>query len=617
MVPVGTIFKAAKRIAGQCVAKRAAGWHRQAALAAILVVGASLFTASITPAAEPGVRRPVAVAKAGDASESAPESSKAAPGTSAPTGSASSYGLPQVRYINELIAKGWEDHNLAPSPPATDGEWCRRVYLDLLGRIPTVEELEQFTSDYNADKRARLVDRLLSDEFVEQYAGNWSTLWTNTLIGRAGGTERRTRTNRDGLQQYLRRSFQRNKPYDKLVSELISATGTSKPGTEGFNGAVNFLAMKLEDKGIQAAAQTSQVFLGVRMQCTQCHDHPFNNWQQDQFWQLESFFRQTAALRRFAGGREIAYIELVDQDFGGEGGDPEEAEVYYEQRNGLMKVAYPVFTDADGTKTDLPKSGLVNRVNRRQELAKLIVGSQWMPRAIVNRMWAHFLGYGFTKPLDDLGPHNPPSHPELMDHLAADFKASGYNLKELIRWIVLSQPYALSSRSTTANKSDDPTLGEKPMFSHFYLRQMRAEELYASLLSATAADKTRGSVEQQETERRKWLDQFVIAFGTDENDETTTFNGTIPQTLMMFNGEMIKRATSGEKGTLLERVASDNKLNTDRKIDFLFKAALSRGATPAERNAALRILGRRTNGTEALADLWWAILNMNEFILNH
>lgn len=554
-------------------------------------------------AAEPGTNR---IAKG-----------EAAPGAAGQQLVPRSFDISQVEFINQQIRRGWKDHELTPSPAASDGEWCRRVYLDILGRTPTVEELDKFVSASTSDKRLVLVDRLLSDEYVDEYATNWATLWTNILIGRSGGNERMTRTNRAGLTQYLRRSFERDKPYDQMVRELISATGTSKPGGKDFNGAVNFLAMKLDEKGAQAAAQTSQVFLGVRVQCTQCHDHPFNNWQQDQFWQFNSFFRQTAALRRFEGGRDIAYIELVDQDYAGEGKDPEEAEVYYEQRNGLLKVAYPVFVDADGNKTELPKSGYVAQVNRRKELAELVAKSQWMPRAIVNRMWAHFLGYGMTKPMDDLGPHNTPTHPELLDRLAADFKSESFDLKKLIRWITLSEAYGLASRATSGNKLDDPTLGEKPMFSRFYLRQMRAEELYNSLLSATAADRTRGKVEEQEAARRKWLDQFVIAFGTDENDETTTFNGTIPQTLMMFNGELIKGAASGQKGTLLEHVASDAKLNPNQKIDYLFRAALARPATTQERTAATKILRGRPNAVEALADLWWALLNTNEFILNH
>ncbi len=190
---------------------------------------------------------------------------------------------------------------------------------------------------------------------------------------------------------------------------------------------------------------------------------------------------------------------------------------------------------------EISRSGLIKDVDRRTELANMIIASPYMSRAIVNRMWGHFMGYGFTKPVDDMGPHNPPTNPELLDRLAADFAVhqyatDGYDLKQLMRWIVLSEPYGLSARIMPGNKSDDPMLGEKPQFSHFYLRQMSAEELYESLLTATSADKTRGSSDEQEKAKQEWLQQFVINFGTDDGGETTTFNGTIPQTLMMFNG---------------------------------------------------------------------------------
>ncbi len=139
---------------------------------------------------------------------------------------------------------------------------------------------------------------------------------------------------------------------------------------------------------------------------------------------------------------------------------------------------------------DFGDRGRVADVNRREELAKLILESREFDRAIVNRMWGHFLGYGFTKPIDDIGPHNPPSHPELLDQLGAAFRSSGFDLKQLMRWIVLSEPYSLSSQMTGRNEDDDPTLGARPMFSRFYLRQMQAEQLYDSLLVATAADST-------------------------------------------------------------------------------------------------------------------------------
>jgi hypothetical protein len=231
-------------------------------------------------------------------------------------------------------------------------------------------------------------------------------------------------------------------------------------------------------------------------------------------------------------------------------------------------------------------------------------------------MWGHFLGYGFTKPVDDLGDHNPPSHPELLDGLAEQFRENSFDIKSLIRWIVLSRPYALSSRATPGNKADDPSLGERPKFSRFYLRQMQAEQLYESLLTATEADQTRTGEDAAKAKDR-WLSQFVIAFGTDEGDDATTFNGSIPQVLMMFNGDLIKQATSVGKGGFLDKV-SGSSLKPPKKIDTLYMAALARPPSAKERQIASALLvARRGDLAGALQDVWWAVLNSNEFIMNH
>ena len=532
-----------------------------------------------------------------------------------------SFGIPQVRLINEQIAAGWADAELQPSAEATDGEWCRRVHLDLIGRIPTTDELVAFLKDPSPSKKADLVDRLLGDDYVDEYARNWTDVWTTVLIGRDVANEM---VSRPGMRQWLRRAFSKNTPYDRFMEELVTATGanTNKQGVEGFNGATNFLSGKLDEGGVQATARTAQVFLGIQVQCTQCHGHPFNAGKQNQFWEFNSFFRQTRALRRFEQTMDVKSIELVDEDFRGEGGDPEEAEIYYELRNGLKKVAYPVFIDG----TEISKSGYLPGkmedgtpygVHRRRELAQLIKASPLFPKAIVNRIWAHFLGYGFTKPIDDLGEHNAPSHPELFDGLALQFREQSFDLKSLARWIVLSKPYALSSRVSKGNSRDDPAIGETPKFSRFYLRQMRAEDLYESLLTATEADKARATDERSAKKKDEWLGQFIIAFGTDEGDDATTFNGSIAQVLMMFNGDLMKVATSTGNGGFLDRIASAPGKNA-AKIDAIYMAALARKPTAKEVARANDLMAaRKGDAVGALQDIWWAVLNSNEFIINH
>lgn len=532
----------------------------------------------------------------------------------------SSDRLSQVAEINRQIEQYWSDYEVKPAAPAEDAEWCRRIHLDLIGRIPTVDELEAFLSSDAKDKYAKLVNRLLDDdEYTEEFSRNWTTIWTNLLIGRTGGNANNSMIDRAGMQKFLRDSFARNKPYDRMVYELITATGNVSPDAENFNGAVNFLIDKVNaDNAAQATAATSRLFLGLQVQCTQCHNHPFNKWEQQKYWEMNAFFRQVRA----RGGRRAQMngqtAELIDVDFMGESNDVQEADLYYDQRNGELKIAFPVFVDG----TSIAKHGAVAEVVRRKELANLMMDSPYLEKALVNRLWGHFMGYGFTKPVDDLGPHNKASHPELLDYLASEFRQNDFDVRDLIRWVVLSRPYGLSSKMEGTNGKeadlvDDPQAGTMPLFSRFYLRQMRAEELYESLLVATRAEESMGSYEQQEQRKNRWLQQFAQAFGTDEGDETTNFAGTIPQVLMMFNGELIKQATGSANGNFLDRLVADTSLSNKEKINYLFMAGLGRKAKPNEVKMASQLYTARGNPRETFQDLWWVILNSNEFIFNH
>ena len=528
-----------------------------------------------------------------------------------------SYGIPQVATINEKIRQGWEDYGIRPSPQELDTVWARRVFLDVLGRVPSVDKLNEFARDRSRDKRKNLVEKLLNDSsYTEEYARNWTTIWTNILIGRNGGTDNNSPISRPGMQKYLRDSFARNKPYDQIVRELVTATGGNAPGMEDFNGAVNFYMDKLAEDGVQATAKTAQIFLGVQVQCTQCHNHPFNEWKQEKFWSMNAFFRQTRAVRGQMASTDdnnMRPMILRNVDFRGEGGNPANAEIYYELRNGLLKVAYPEFIDGQ----KIPTSGLVSEVNRREELAKFVVDSPNMPEAIANRYWGHFFGYGFTKPVDDMGPHNRATHPELLAYLGEELRGNSFNLKEMIKWITLSEAYGLSSKITKGNALDDPTIGEPPKFSHFYLRQMQAEQLYESLLVATQAHKTRGSYEEQERQKNQWMQQFVVAFGTDEGGESTTFNGTIPQALMMFNGDLIKDAISTKPGSFIATMAASG-MEPKEAIDHLYLATVARRPSRNEVQAAnYLIVAHKGDTAKALQDVFWALLNSNEFILNH
>lgn len=564
-----------------------------------------------------------------------------------------------VAKIDARVRESWQDAGVVASRPAPDGPWARRLYLDLLGRTPTVEDLEAFLDQPQRSRREWLVDRLLGDDYREERSRWQSIEWSNLLVGRTGGRVGGSLVHRDGFEAYLRDAFAESKPYDQLMRELVTATGSVRPEDEDFDGAANFLADKMADNGVQATAKTAQVFLGVSVQCTQCHDHPFNEGRQNQFWELNAFFRQTRAerIRDMGGGRPRARI--VQRDFYGEGrgpraavnlvpGQAERAETYYELRNGKLKVAYPAFLDGTTLSdvftergVDYGDSGRLELVNRREELASLIAESPELARSAVNREWGRLLGYGFTRPVYDMGPHNPPVMPELLDELAAAFRNSGYDHDRLTRWIVLSRPYGLDSRAGRSNEGDEPSLGHSPLFSRFYLRQLTAEQIYESLLTATRADETVDDEEKQEQMRQRWLRQFSRAFGNDENGEATSFNGSIPQALAMMNSDLMRRATAlrwkgdrkgwkqkkasrfaaapqPEPAGFLSSVAADATLDNAEKVDRLYLAALARRPDRGELKACNQLLAARDgDAPQALRDIWWALLNSNEFILQH
>ena len=532
----------------------------------------------------------------------ADEAAKAGTDAAAEKSAASEGSL--VEFIDKQVRQGWTDNEIEPTAPATDEEWVRRIYLDICGRIPTLEEVKSFNEDKSPRKRFTLIEALLADE---DYVRNFTTIWTNNSIGR--GTPRRV--SRKGMEKFYREAFAKDRPWNEIVVDIVTASGHYEE-----NGAVNYTLaqMQNQDEGVQLTAMTTRLFLGLQVQCTQCHNHPFNKWQQDQFWEYNSFFRQVEKkdhrkLDPNTGRMVDDYSEVVTKDFSGP--------VYYEKRSGVMQVAYPRY---EGIEVDPG-----NDTDRRDEFAKLLTRSidgqaPHIAQAMINRMWSHFFGYGFTRPVDDMGPHNPASHPELLDRLSHEFVDSGYDLKQLIRTICASEAYSLGSQFNDKNKSDDPAAGEMPLFSHMYLKSMQAEQLYDSLIVASNAHQSgRGGWSAQEEQRQKWMQQFIVAYENDENDESTTFNGTIPQALMMMNSELIEKACSIERGSFL--FESMSKPGTEpQKIQELYLAALSRRPTRSELSKVSKMLSDnkyRGQPLSAYQDLFWALLNSNEFVFIH
>jgi len=513
-----------------------------------------------------------------------------------------------ISFINEQIRQGWTDNEIEASEVAGDGEWVRRVYLDIVGHVPPMEEVEKFLADKDKAKRSKLIDTLLDDP---GYVRHWTNVWANLMIGQ--DTPRRV--SRKGMEKFLREAFTKNRPWNDVVMDIVSAEGHFEE-----NGAVNFLLaqMVMPDDGVLATAKTTRLFLGMQVQCTQCHNHPFNDWQQRQFWEFNNFFRQ---LQREdhqkydakAGRMVDDYSELIRRDGVSD-------HVTYEKRNGLIEAAYPRYFGKDLIDEVAQKDKDGWDVNRREVLAKLMIDGEkpLAALAMVNRMWSQFFGYGITKPVDDMGPHNPPSHPDLLDRLGNEFVKSRYDVKQLIRWICNSEAYNLTSQASKVNEEkDNPAAGTTAMFSHVYLKSMSAEQLYDSLIVATNAHKSgRSSWEQAEDKKRVWLRQFVVAFGTDEGDESTTFNGSIPQALMMMNGDLVKDAISAQKGSFLNTILAEAPKDTDR-IRRLYLTALGRAPSPKEAKGAQDLLRVNPDKLAAYQDMFWALLNSNEFIFIH
>lgn len=523
-------------------------------------------------------------------------------------------GADQVAFINEQIEKGWADNKLEPAARCSDFEFIRRVSLDLIGRIAKTSEIETFMSDPPRERRSKLIERLLESE---EFPNHFANLWTNMLLTRSA-----PKVNHDQMHLWLYEQFEKkDASWAKVMHGLITATGDTNE-----NGAVNYILAHLgeEIKGdgrengrydmVPVTSRTTKLFLGLRVQCTQCHDHPFNDeWRQSHFWGVNAFFRQVdpsgrPGMMMKKGMAKSKFTVKDNTAFNTEGIVP------YERRNGLVQFSKAVFLN--GTKLS-PKAA-----NRREELAQFILKSEYFAKVMVNRTWGHFMGRAFTKDADDFGEHSPVSNPELLNKLAKDW-ATKYNHdpRALVRWVCNSKPYSLSS---VANETNDKSDAE-PFFSRMLLKAMTPEQLFESLMVATES-KAAQSKDKRKEMREKWLSKLVVTFGDDEGSETT-FNGTVVQALLMMNGAEINTAIMDKDNGTVALILKRRGITAQKAMHDLYIAALNRPPSAEEYSRILRPqmmnlprLNRPHDRTFFLGfyqDLFWALLNSNEFILNH
>lgn len=512
-----------------------------------------------------------------------------------------------VELINKHIEEGWRENELTPSRPATDFEFIRRATLDIVGRIATVEEIRQYARWPKDKRRQMLIEKLLKSP---DYPRHWANLWANWLLSRAGVFGRGMY--HEQMATWLEDQFAQSTRWDKIVTELLTASGRNSD-----NGAVNFILAhvgepipnnKQREDGqfemVPITARITRLFLGIQTQCTQCHDHPFDaNLRQEHFWGINAFLRQVTRQGNLPRRQRDALMPLT---LAVQSQNNRNAIVRYEKRNGVLLETKARFLD--GTK--LPKG---STGDRRAELAKLIVGHKNFPKAIINRMWANFIGVGFVNPIDDFNELNEPSHPELLDELGALFKHYEYDLKKLIRWICNSEAYQLSCVANSTNDKQE----HEVFFARVKLKSMTPEQLFESLMVATQSEQTK---EARKELRDRWLNNLVANFGDDEGNEIT-FNGTVVQALLMMNGNDINSAISKKDGgTLSSAMKKYNR--PDQRINYLYLAALNRPVGATEYRRILQKIKLRPGFSDKTQeapyqDLFWALLNSNEFILNH
>jgi hypothetical protein len=559
---------------------------------------------------------------------------------------------PQVKVINDQITAEWKANNLTPSSRASDYEFIRRATLDIIGRIATPKEIKTFMDDPDRTRRALLIERLLDSE---EYAKNWANIWTVWLMTRSSN-----RTYQEQMQLWLEEQFNKKTcQFDKVVNDLLTATGENNE-----NGAVNYIlqnlgapvaAKDISEEGhfdfVPLTSRTTRLFLGLRTQCTQCHDHPFNpQWKQKGFWAINAFFRQVNRTGNPMMGQQMnTAVKLGLED---DMSVNPKGSIWFENRKAEVFYAKAVFLEKDKAGRQ-EKWDPNSKLSRRQQLAEYIIQSDYFPKAYVNRIWGHFFGRGFTNPgpVDDFGEHNPITHPmlpndliaklmktsapipedlakeikkfdenkdndHLLDYLAKEFKKYGNNPRDLIRWICNSEAYNLSSMANKTNEKADA----EPFFSRMLLKAMSPEQLFESLMTATQAEQAE-TKDAKKKLREDWMKNLIVNFGDDEGNEVT-FNGTVVQALILMNGKEINAAISNtQKGTVAMTWAKYGK-NQTRTLDLLYLAALNRLPTSREYSLIAqrsKILGAGDlkNPLAPWQDVFWALVNSNEFILNH
>lgn len=510
----------------------------------------------------------------------------------ATTASAAGQALRQV--IDAEVRAAWHREKVSPAPRAGDAAFLRRIYLDLLGTIPTYDEAKAFLADGDASKRAKLIDRLLDDP---RFGTHQRDVWDLVLFGRNPAGYDATRT-RVGFKKWLGEQFAKNVPYDRWARELLLG---KQEGTELYY-------VQYRSQPEEATVAVSRVFLGTQLQCARCHDHPYESWTQHDFYGMAAFFVRLVILdssgkkpHRLAekSTGEVLFTGAVKDQKPGKKGEPVKAKFL----GGKLLDEPPV--PKDFKEPPLKGDKIVPPLfSRKERLAAWLTSpdNPFFARAVANRVWAQYLGRGLVHPVDDLSSRNQPSHPALLKALTDHVIANKFDLKKLIRELVSSDTYQLAS--TGENTEALPRWFERAR-----VRPLSAEELLAAL--PVAAGQPPGFKHGGDT-----IEYFTRYFG-EPHDGQGNFQGSLFEHLFMNNADNIRRMLSASKGNLADTLMRI-KSPAAEKVDRLFMSVLSRPPSAAERERFVQHLSSDAKMTPALIDeALWALVSCAEFRFNH
>ncbi|HTK75482.1 MAG TPA: DUF1549 domain-containing protein [Gemmataceae bacterium] len=494
--------------------------------------------------------------------------------------------LPRRNFIDGLVYDKLQRLGLTPSDPAPEPTFLRRAYLDVIGRLPTAAEARSFLADRSPDKKSKLIDALLQRP---EYADFWANKWADLLRPNPYRVGIKAVFN---LDAWLRETFRQNKPYDQFVRELLTAKGSTFR-----NGATVVFRDRREPDEI--TPMVSQLFLGVRLECAKCHHHPFEIWGQDDFYSLAAYFgrvghKGTGLSPPISGGEEFVTVAAK--------GD----------------VKHPVTGKVLPPK---PLAGLAPTLDAdrdpREALADWITSpdNPFFAKVIVNRVWADLMGKGIVDPVDDLRATNPPSNGPLLDALADDFRNNGHELKKLLRTIMSSHVYGLSSLTKGRNAADGRN------FSRHYRQRLRAEVLLDAVSDITSVPETFEAMPPGSRAMELWTVRgrslFLDSFGRpDPNQDPPcerSAETTVVQALHLMNAPNLHRKVTADNGRAAE-LAKSNK-SPREIVEEIYLSVYSRPPGDDERRIAEALFTEAgTTRRRATEDVMWALVNTPEFV---